>query len=233
MVPAKGLGWPDQPEARTPESAGLHRGHAEPEGPELSDGPRAGEFSTLYELNGLGWPQNMPNDPVLAPQPPARADPPGGPGAAGPGDFPAGTSAGTGADVSGRADGPSRDTRGANGASGPAQQSPARVQQALSAAVSRETTALMAGGVSASAAAGNGREDAMQGGTAAQDDGKAGRVVIPEVPHNPRDTPIARAAEAAVGVRGTGDNRLWPRPGRCRIMTIANQKGGVARPPPR
>src|SRR5262249_61081163 len=29
-------------------------------------------------------------------------------------------------------------------------------------------------------------------------------VVIPEIPSNPADTPIARAAEAAVGVRGGG-----------------------------
>jgi len=53
-------------------------------------------------------------------------------------------------------------------------------------------------------------------------------VVVPEVPPNPADTPIARAAEAAV-VRGTGDRQPWPRPPRCRIMTIANQKGGVGK----
>src|SRR4029077_20635847 len=40
------------------------------------------------------------------------------------------------------------------------------------------------------------------------------------------DTPIGRAAEAAVGVRG---GQPWPRPSRCRIMTIANQKGGVGK----
>jgi chromosome partitioning protein len=53
------------------------------------------------------------------------------------------------------------------------------------------------------------------------------QVVVPEVPPNPADTPIARAAEAAVGVRGTTET--WPRPQRCRIMTIANQKGGVGK----
>jgi chromosome partitioning protein len=52
-------------------------------------------------------------------------------------------------------------------------------------------------------------------------------VVIPEIPPNPADTPIARAAQAAVGVRGGG--QPWPRPPRCRIMTIANQKGGVGK----
>jgi chromosome partitioning protein len=52
-------------------------------------------------------------------------------------------------------------------------------------------------------------------------------VVVPEIPANPADTPIARAAQAAVGVRGGG--QPWPRPPRCRIMTIANQKGGVGK----
>jgi chromosome partitioning protein len=56
-----------------------------------------------------------------------------------------------------------------------------------------------------------------------------GPVVVPEAPMNAGDTPIARAAEAAVGVRGAARREPWPRPGRCRIMTIANQKGGVGK----
>ena len=52
-------------------------------------------------------------------------------------------------------------------------------------------------------------------------------VVVPAIPPDPTDTPIGRAAEAAVGVRGGGPP--WPRPARCRIMTIANQKGGVGK----
>ena len=51
-------------------------------------------------------------------------------------------------------------------------------------------------------------------------------VVIPEISPDPADTPIGRAAEAAVGVRG---GQPWPRPPHCRIMTIANQKGGVGK----
>ena len=55
-------------------------------------------------------------------------------------------------------------------------------------------------------------------------------VVVPDAPISSGDTPIARAAEAAVGVRGAaGKREPWPRPSRCRIMTIANQKGGVGK----
>ncbi len=55
------------------------------------------------------------------------------------------------------------------------------------------------------------------------------RVVVPEVPANTADTPIGRAAQAAVGVRGSAERESWPRPQRCRVMTIANQKGGVGK----
>jgi chromosome partitioning protein len=58
--------------------------------------------------------------------------------------------------------------------------------------------------------------------------GTDGPVVVPRAPVNEGDTPIARAAEAAVGVRGAM-REAWPRPARCRIMTIANQKGGVGK----
>ncbi|MGV2384769.1 MAG UNVERIFIED_CONTAM: AAA family ATPase, partial [Thermobifida fusca] len=42
------------------------------------------------------------------------------------------------------------------------------------------------------------------------------------------DTPIARAAQAAMSVRGRM-GETWPRPERCRIMSVANQKGGVGK----
>ncbi|HEX3957431.1 MAG TPA: AAA family ATPase, partial [Trebonia sp.] len=56
-------------------------------------------------------------------------------------------------------------------------------------------------------------------------------VVVPDAPlgAGDGDTPIGRAAEAAVGVRGATNREAWPRPARCRIMTVANQKGGVGK----
>ncbi|MBV9853039.1 MAG: ParA family protein [Streptosporangiaceae bacterium] len=69
----------------------------------------------------------------------------------------------------------------------------------------------------------------MPGGVMARGTGDPAPVVVPEVPQSPADTPIARAAQAAVGVRGTAERETWPRPQRCRIMTIANQKGGVGK----
>jgi chromosome partitioning protein len=42
------------------------------------------------------------------------------------------------------------------------------------------------------------------------------------------DTPIARAAEAAVEIRG-GRGPVWPKPDSCRVITVANQKGGVGK----
>ena len=52
-------------------------------------------------------------------------------------------------------------------------------------------------------------------------------MVIPAFRSAPRDTPIARAAQAAVVARSGGE--MWPRPSSCRVITIANQKGGVGK----
>ncbi len=77
---------------------------------------------------------------------------------------------------------------------------PDRVRRAL-AAVSRETVA------------GTGESE--------------GQVAMSAVPGGTADTPIARAARAAVVARSGGET--WPRPESCRVMTIANQKGGVGK----
>jgi len=52
-------------------------------------------------------------------------------------------------------------------------------------------------------------------------------VARPTAQHAAADTPIARAAQAALVARSGGP--AWPRPPACRIITIANQKGGVGK----
>ena len=67
---------------------------------------------------------------------------------------------------------------------------------------------------------------AGRGGPAIEDRPGADGVVIPVVPDVSADTPIARAARAAVVARAGGQ---WPRPAACRTITVANQKGGVGK----
>src|ERR1700712_3641030 len=43
------------------------------------------------------------------------------------------------------------------------------------------------------------------------------------------DTPIAAAAEAAVRVLNPQNRDRYPRPSACRVITVANQKGGVGK----
>jgi chromosome partitioning protein len=62
-----------------------------------------------------------------------------------------------------------------------------------------------------------------------QPTGPATPVVVPDAPVTTGDAPIAKAAEAAVETRGAAKKEAWPRPNRCRIMTVANQKGGVGK----
>jgi chromosome partitioning protein len=101
---------------------------------------------------------------------------------------------------------------------------PARLRGAL-AGVSRETLAAGSTGIPAgmrtvTSADNVGEADVGSGESEVQ-------VAIPAVPDAVADTPIARAAEAAVVARAGGV--LWPRPASCRVITIANQKGGVGK----
>jgi chromosome partitioning protein len=106
---------------------------------------------------------------------------------------------------------------------------PFRVRQAL-AHVSRETVSGPAdpargprpGATSDSPAHGAG---AGSGGAPASESEE--KVVLPAMPQASADTPIARAAQAAVVARSGGEK--WPRPSACRVITIANQKGGVGK----
>jgi len=102
---------------------------------------------------------------------------------------------------------------------------PQRVRQALT-AVSREPAA----GPGRAEAAGHRLDDDGSLARPGQQSGeREGQVSIPVVPAQPpgSDTPIGRAAQAAVIARSGSD--IWPRPSACRLITIANQKGGVGK----
>ena len=112
----------------------------------------------------------------------------------------------------------------------PTESSTSRVQQALSAAVSRETAIAPATVRVAHEPVRSVVEDTMQGGTPAQGngDGRLGRdtggSAEPAGYADRRGPPRPRWESAAPATTDP-----WPRPGQCRIMTIANQKGGVGK----
>jgi len=99
---------------------------------------------------------------------------------------------------------------------------PIRVRQAL-AAVSRETGFGDTGVDDAWVARGAGAQGELAG--AGNRTGESEDLV--SIPEASTDTPIARAAQAAIVARSGGET--WPRPSACRVMTIANQKGGVGK----
>ncbi len=99
---------------------------------------------------------------------------------------------------------------------------PIRVRQAL-AAVSRETRvgdAVVSGAGVARGAADKGELAGASNRTGESED-------LVSIPEAAADTPIARAAQAAIVARSGGES--WPRPSACRVITIANQKGGVGK----
>jgi chromosome partitioning protein len=111
-------------------------------------------------------------------------------------------------------------------------EAPARVRMAL-AAVSRETAPGDQDGPAPME--GDSWAAGMRGGVGPANVGGAGvrsgesevHVTRPAVPDSVADTPIARAARAAIVARSGGVS--WPRPASCRVITIANQKGGVGK----
>jgi chromosome partitioning protein len=106
-----------------------------------------------------------------------------------------------------------------------------RVRNVLAAAVSRGTAgAVVTVGAVDGASGSEGEQMPPQPPSAGPSQAPKSQVVVPDAPLGGVDTPIGRAAEAAAGARGTAANReAWPRPKRCRIMTVANQKGGVGK----
>ena len=138
-----------------------------------------------------------------------------------------------------------RDVRGSTAApAGPGARRPQdRLRQVLS-GVSRETPTIEAAvngaqvyGVQSSRAPGRGAQlsGTRPGPSPAlaprATDGRSGEseddVPMAAGPGGSADTPIARAAQAAVIARSGGQQ--WPRPGACRVITVANQKGGVGK----
>jgi chromosome partitioning protein len=119
---------------------------------------------------------------------------------------------------------------------------PGRIRDAL-AGVSRETVG-QHGAVSLTAPGTDAADAAQPSGSAAAGMRSPGRadnvggagdgsgesevqVAIPSLPDAVADTPIARAAQAAVVARS--GSVQWPRPPSCHTITIANQKGGVGK----
>jgi len=131
---------------------------------------------------------------------------------------------------------------GSGGATGPADaEPPARLRQAL-AGVSRETGPVNlvvpeqprgretgdSGAGQAQAGRGWAGEARSSAATGSLAGGSESQVSIPAVSASASaDTPIARAAQAAVVARSGAE--IWPRPSGCRVITIANQKGGVGK----
>ena len=215
---APGLGWPDRPRA-DPDAGSDER----PGGLGVPyDGPAAAEYAAMSHSSipdryarravriGLGWPLGG-SEPGHA----TSLHPLGSVSAAMP------------------------DEAGAT---------PSRVRRAL-ADVSHETTRPVRQPVGAGGAANSAVPDALPPGSfASESPGGLGHGVaaaggarfgertgeseenvgIPAMSGaSAADTPIARAAQAAVVARSGGE--MWPRPSSCRVITIANQKGGVGK----
>jgi chromosome partitioning protein len=178
--------------------------------------------------SGIGWPVSALGDRRLTPRPPQAS----GLGWSAAGGC-SGRPEGLVADGGGSPVRPGQDGEREAALSAPAglEPAPERLREAL-AAVSRESAALAVteppAGQEAWSAEVHGAAGADNVGVAGEEAGESEvRVTMPVVPDASVDTPIARAAQAAVVARSGGEH--WPRPATCRILTIANQKGGVGK----
>src|SRR5215510_2249500 len=124
--------------------------------------------------------------------------------------------------------------------------SPARVRRALSAAVSRETENRISEddavgarpegdslGDPGKAAAGRRVAGGPEDGKGAAGQGTAtvvaGTVGAAAAAAAGQGRSAMTSAEAALAALGGAEGREWPRPRSCRMITIANQKGGVGK----
>ena len=233
---APGLGWPEEASA-WPDTAASENRHdyggpatdsylsGKPADPLLPQGALPDRYARRAARIGVGWPGGGGTDRLTVagedePRAEAIAKVPG-PGAD-QGDFATGTPLGSGDATQADQDG---------------DEAPPRVRKAL-AHVSRETRPDSAmpdqargpgpGEVGNGLLHGvSGEFDRPSGGAGELTGESEDMVVIPAVPEASADTPIARAAQAAVVARSGGET--WPRPGACRVITIANQKGGVGK----
>ena len=219
--PLEPLGGPELPESRElPEESGGagQRGPSEPAGQAdhakailqpfagkvafgSASGGLPGRYARRAARVGIGWPGGAEE---LA----AGAD------TAHAGDLGAGADTAHAGDLAGEGglgSGSAATTSGDQGAP-----PPARLRQAL-AAVSRETETRD----------GPAAERGYQGRSLAAGERTGESEDQVSIHETSADTPIARAAQAAVVARSGGD--IWPRPRACRVITIANQKGGVGK----
>ena len=224
---APGLGWPgedpaassrpevtDAAERRSVETgvplpSGAYEPVSQPPTPPVDAAPTGrglpGRYARRTARMGIGWPSGRRKDASRR----AAADRPDD-----------GIAAGGPSDNGDDGDLPLRSGLGSGSAEeygGAAPPPPLRVRQAL-AAVSRET------GVGDAVIARGAGSEGMPAGAGSRTGESEDLVSVPEVS---ADTPIARAAQAAIVARTGGE--AWPRPGTCRIITIANQKGGVGK----
>jgi chromosome partitioning protein len=204
--PVPGLGWPEEPSAESEPPPSQAEAVLQPFAGKVHLAPAGGSLPGRYARRaarmGVGWPSGGALSPTAGAGDAAAERETGPEETAHAGDPEGGVGLGSAGSASATGDSVEPPT-------------PARVRSAL-AAVSRET------GTVAGVAADPVHERPLVAGQRASE--SEGQVSIHEAS---ADTPIARAAQAAVVARSGGD--IWPRPGACRVLTIANQKGGVGK----